>query len=153
MDTLYIKLFFVKYRIPIKSTKYQIYRISIELNRMSLDGICLIVMVLELLHLEVQINLLMCCRRWFYLFVAFATIIYLMFLYLSLISLKMKFALFHCRSVFREMKLHAKDISICSGDAIRTWKDSWGEQFSSISRTTNMSTKCFHYFRKYIIFR
>jgi hypothetical protein len=125
MDTLYIKLFFVKYRIPIKSTKYQIYRISVELNRMSLDGICFIVIGLELLHLDVKINLLICCRRWFYLFVTFiATIICLMFLYLSLINFKMIFALFHCRSVFREMKLHDTDIFSRSGDAIRTWKDS-----------------------------
>jgi hypothetical protein len=41
-----------------------------------------------------------------------------MFLYLSLISLKMEFALFYCRSVFTEMKLHAKDISISNDDAI-----------------------------------
>jgi len=125
MDTLYIKLFFVKYRISIKSTKYQITSTFNGIESPTLNAMCLIVMVVELLHREVRINLLMCCKRWFYLFVTFiATIICLMFLYLSLISVKMKFALFHCRSVFREMKLHAKDIFIWRYEVIRTWKDS-----------------------------
>lgn len=91
---------------------------------MSLDGLCFIVadtvMVLERQHLGIEWTSLCGAEGDFICWLpSIATSVCLNVFVSFSCYLMMKFSLFHCSSVFREMKLHQKDFSSWCGECNR----------------------------------